>query len=156
MCGVFCCLFLGNVFAQNIVKNGDFEKGKKNWKGKSKVVSLNEENVLAIELKNKKKIDAAATQRLNTKGKKGVEFSFRMHCSEDYVGEGLEVHVGHHQLKGIRFSIDAKAAKKKGWHVCNGKIEDLDRKNPDIYFTPQKGEGKLYIDDIVVKELLEN
>ena len=146
----------------NMVKNGDFEKGKMGWKTEPgvHVIDITDagkaNKVLEVELdKNSKKM---ASTRVNLKSKtKALTLTLRVKPSPGFKSatpDGTQLTIRFKRADGSHSFWEKKVTSKDEWQEIKWDYSDLKGSAALVFsieFHP--GEGVLWVDDVVAKEM---
>jgi len=149
--GLIVLLLLFSVasgFAQeSLLKNGDFEKGTSDWKGKYKVVDEGDNMVACIDVDRRKEL--AFEQKVRTRKIKDLALTFRYKTSTDYEGRGLVVRFSRPDGSSTFNTTDLAASTEWKEYFWNfGEIREA--KKMTLIITAKDGKGKIYFDDFVM------
>ena len=164
-CLLVCtCSVLGK---ENVIRNGDFEKGKFKWKTDSRMRSVEEagletqaiNKVLEVEIhKNKQKtVSQAISLRSNVRE---LDISFRIKSSNDYTNlnvleDDFFMRCQQETSNLIQYTTRGGKLEKKGkWEDVEWSLKPFNGTKPLIFsITFNPGHGKIWLDDVVVKAL---
>lgn len=133
---------------ENLLKNGDFEKGTSRWKGSRDDEELDGNKVLAVEA------DADEmqffSQEIDPDDYKDLHLVFRYKSSEDYKGRGLTIRWKRPDGSSTYRSISIKAA--QDWEEEEWNFDQVrGARTINFIIEVKEGEGTLYFDDFVIK-----
>ncbi len=134
---------------KNLIKNGDFSRGKSSWKSKLKLKEIKD--------KNNKYLEITVPKR-----KKTLQLAQKISLSKKTVALKISLKVKSDTVKKMRIRL----AHKKGSNSVEKKITqewttvEWTYKNPADYrlelkLVFEKGAGKVYIDDLKVLQIEE-
>lgn len=146
--------------AENLVKNGDFERGDAGWHGDFNLEIMTDggaaNKVLAVEVDNKDNRSFEYQKSLKVKGLKAVRVSFRVRTSEDYVdatGRGVSLVL---ERDNTYFDQVFPIQPSLAWKYCYWDFDAIDEsKTLELEMLIKPGRGTLYFDDITLTELAE-
>ncbi len=136
------------VNADELLRNGDFERGTSGWKGDRKVVEYSGNNKVC-EIKVDDDIQSFYQEDLDVKDLKDIVLTFKYKVSSDYKGRGLTMKFIRPDRGFTYRTIDLKGGDK--WHTYKwnfGEIRGADEITLEIEIL--EGEGTILLDDFSV------
>ena len=145
-------LSLASIAGENLINNGDFEKGSNRWSGDKKIVYETEERankICKVELEDDE--DHSFYQKIVLQEPKDLILRFKIKKSADYKGSdeiGIRFKEEHASMSTSRMIPD-----NNEWNEIEFKYTNFrDAKRIQIIFTVKRGTGTLYFDDIEITE----
>lgn len=138
---------------EELLKNGDFEKGVANWRGDRKIVveEGKPENHVA-EVVSTKRQARSFQQDIDTRGMKDITLKFRMKPSADYAGRGVQLRFVRHG-GGFTFNnMDLKGG--EDWKDHTWKFSEINNE-PKLTFIVEVEDGdagSVFFDDFSIVE----
>lgn len=143
---------VSSVASENLINNGDFEKGSSGWSGDTKIVYETEEKknkICKVELEDDE--DLKFWKKIVLQDPKDLILRFKIKKSADYKGsEELDLYFEeeHASMRTTQIIPD-----NNEWNITEFKYTNFrDAKRINIIFDVKKGAGTLYFDDIEIAE----
>jgi hypothetical protein len=139
--------------AENLLKNGDFEKGVTYWRGDRKVIGEEgkpENHVAQVDV-NKRQA-RFFHQEADTRDMKDIRLTFRMKASADYKGRGVQLRFKRRQGGFTYRDLDVAAG--ADWKDVTWNFGEIRGENKLVLEVEVKDgdAGSVYFDDFVLVE----
>ncbi|MBA2436246.1 MAG: hypothetical protein H0V54_14410 [Chthoniobacterales bacterium] len=132
--------------AENLFRNSDMETGAA-WSGDRRIETVDENKVMVMEAKKSRTV--SCHQDAATRGQKDLILKFR-YRTKDYHGRGLQLRGARQNDSSTFRTINLKADDQ--WHDFEWPFSEI-RGSSKIRFSFEllEGEGKVFLDDIVLE-----